>query len=210
MLYMLIRELKPQKIFEMAPNLGYSSHWILNALTKNDATSSLYSYDLHDSSVKAMTKRFRHRWNFMKGDYADLLKTGKLKMAGFDFIFIDALHEEEFSRNYCKNILEAHKEKATVVVHDIAANALGGGRESAEVYKWMAFAANKVRNVFTMSRYVAPNMNFPMKDYVANLNKLRVQHGIITPCELNCDNSLHDVLYFKNGDSPAIFFQLNH
>ena len=32
MLYMLIREYKPQNVFEMAPNRGYSSHWILHAL----------------------------------------------------------------------------------------------------------------------------------------------------------------------------------
>jgi hypothetical protein len=96
-----------------------------------------------------------------------------------------------------------------VAIHDIAASPLGGGRESAEVYKWMAFASKKVHSVFTMSKFIAPNINFPMKDYVANLNELRVQHGIITPCAPNCDNSLHDVLYFPNGDSPAIFFELN-
>jgi predicted O-methyltransferase YrrM len=210
MMYMLMRDLKPQKVFEMAPNKGYSSHWILSALTKNDKTSRLFSFDIHDSSVRSMTDRFRQRWTFKKGDYAELLKTGELNMAGFDFIFIDALHEEEFSRGYCKNILEAHKEKATVAIHDIAADKFGGGRESAEVYKWMAFAANKVRSVFTMSRHVAPNMNFPMKDYVEKLNELRVKHGIIDPCTPNCDDSLHDVLYFKNGASPTLFFELNH
>jgi hypothetical protein len=177
MLYMLIREAKPQKVFEMAPNKGYSSHWILNALTKNDKTSRLYSYDIHDRSVGHMTDRFRPRWKFTQGDYAELLRTGKLNMSGFDFIFIDALHEEEFSRGYCK---------------------------------WMAFATKKVSNVFTMSRYVAPNMNFPMQDYVTRLNELRSKHAIITQCAPNCGDSLHDVVYFPNGDSPTIFFELNH
>jgi hypothetical protein len=172
-------------------------------LFMNDETSRLNSFDIVDFSVKPMADRFRHRWTFTKGDYAKLLKTGKLIMAGFDFIFIDALHTDEFSRGYCKNILEAHKEKATVAIHDIVADRFGGGRESAEVYKWMAFAANKIRSTFTMSPYVAPNMNFPMKNYVEKLNELRVKHGIIAPCTPNCDDSRHDVLYFKNGDSVS-------
>jgi predicted O-methyltransferase YrrM len=209
MLYMLVRETKPQKIFEMAPNRGYSTSWMLHALIQNDDTSMLYSYDIHDDSVKFVPDKFHSRWKFTKGDYAVLLQTGDLVMDQFDFLFIDALHEEEFSRNYCRNILEEHKRHAIVVIHDIVADKYAGGRESAEVYKWMAFASNKVRNVFTMSRYVAPNMNYPMPDYVSSINQLRAHHNIIAPCSpKNCDDSLHDALYFKNGDSPAIFFEL--
>lgn len=209
MLYLLVRDTKPQKVFEMAPNRGYSSHWILKALTMNDETSKLHSFDIHDNSVKYMTERFHRRWTFTKGDYAALLRTGELQLAGFDFLFIDALHEEEFSRGYCRDILDAHRERAVVAIHDIVANKLGGGRESAEVYKWMAYATHKVRSVFTMSPFVAPNMNFPMVDYVEKLNELRVRMGIIVPCAPTCNDSRHDVLYFEQGDSPAIFFELN-
>jgi predicted O-methyltransferase YrrM len=207
MLYILIREIKPQRIFEMAPNRGYSTTWMLHAVSQNDDTSLVYSYDIHDTSLKFVPENFRRRWHFTKGDYAVLLQNGELQMDQFDFIFIDALHEEEFSRNYCRNILEQHKRHAIVAIHDIVANPTGGGHESAEVYKWMAFASNKVRNVFTMSRYLAPNMNYPMPNYVSSINQLRVQHKIVKPCVV-CDDSLHDVLYFKNGDSPTIFFEL--
>ena len=51
MLYMLIREHKPQNVFEITPNRGFRSNWILHALHKNDETSKLHSFDIHDASV---------------------------------------------------------------------------------------------------------------------------------------------------------------
>ena len=35
MLYMLVRKWRPNNVFEMAPNKGYSSHFILSALAAN-------------------------------------------------------------------------------------------------------------------------------------------------------------------------------
>lgn len=208
MMFMLIREHKPQKVFEMAPNKGYSTHWILQALTLNDDTSHLHSFDIHDRSVESMDKELGKRWTFTKGDYAALLDSGKLKMQGFDFIFIDALHTEEFSRGYCEKILRSHKEKAIVAIHDIVADKNGGGRESSEVYKYMAFDA-KVSNVFTMSSFHMPSLSFPMKNAILQLNRVREQYKIVKPCANNkeCSSELHDPLYFENGSSPAIFFE---
>mmetsp|Transcript_20863 Transcript_20863/g.26946 ORF Transcript_20863/g.26946 Transcript_20863/m.26946 type:complete len:330 (-) Transcript_20863:175-1164(-) len=209
MMYMLIREVKPQKVFEMAPNRGFSTHWILKALTTNDETSKLYSFDIHDASVKEMTKEFEHRWIFTLGDYEKLLETEELKMDGFDFIFIDALHTEEFSRAYCKKLLYPHKSKAVVAIHDIVANKYGGGRESSEVYKYMAFADN-IKNVFTMSRFAMPTLLGPVVNAIQQLHKIRSAHGIIMPCSGDeCKEALYDSLYFKNNDAPTIFFQLN-
>jgi hypothetical protein len=121
--------------------------------------------------------------------------------------------------NYCKNILNEHKEKATVAIHDTAVTQLVGWvvderrrRKCTVQIDGLLLAPRRFKVAsFTMSQFIAPNMNFPMKDYyVANLNELWVQqHDIITPCAPNCDNSLHDVQYFPYGDSPAIFFELN-
>jgi len=38
-------------MFEMASNRGYSSHWILNEIHKNDRRSTSHSFDMHDSSL---------------------------------------------------------------------------------------------------------------------------------------------------------------
>lgn len=211
MLYMLIREHKPQKVFEMAPNKGFSSHWILSALHKNNDASRLYSYDIHNTSLKFMNeKHLKDRWSFTLGDYEKLLQTGDLHMDGFDFIFIDALHTEAFSRGYCTKLLLPHKTQAIVAIHDIVADNLGGGRESAEVYKYMAMA-NNIQNVFTVSRFGMPSLLRPVDNAVEKLHHIRASHGIGKPCKgtTACQNAIHDPLYFENNDAPTIFFQLN-
>jgi predicted O-methyltransferase YrrM len=212
MLYMLIREIRPQKVFEMAPNRGFSSHWILAALHQNDNTSTLSSIDLHDNSVKHMSAKYKDRWTFTMGDYEQLLKDRKLQMDQYDFIFIDALHTEEFSRGYCQKLLLPHKHPQTIVaIHDIVADHKGGGRESAEVYKYLAWENHVIQNIFTMSRYGMPNFFRPVENAIAQLHAIRAKHGIVKPCDPPslCQDAMHDVLYFANNDAPTIFFQLN-
>ena len=212
MLYMLIREHKPQNVFEMAPNRGFSSHWILHALYQNDKTSRLHSFDIHNASVREMDDDYRDRWIFTKGDYAALYDEGKLNMDNYDLIFIDALHEPEFARGYCQRLLANHKRKKTIIaIHDIVADKLGGGRESEEVYKYLAFA-NNTGNVFTMSLYLMPNLLYSSvaNQLVPKINSIRSSMGIVKACnQTMCGNAKHDVLYFDNNDSPTIFFQLN-
>jgi predicted O-methyltransferase YrrM len=228
MLYMLIREIKPKNVFEMAPNRGYSSHWILQALVSNNE-GHLYSYDIHDASIRFMKNpEFVKRWTFTLGDYRDLLKRGTLDLQMFDFIFIDALHTEEFSREYCQKILHPiyTQPEVFVAIHDIVADPFGGGRESSEVYKFLAFATDRIvpGTVFTMSLYVMPNLNAPIvppslqehkspdkhNSAVQLVNEIRAKYGVIQPCrEEQCSNPLHDVVYFENGDSPTIFFALS-
>merc|ERR1712232_923439 len=208
MLYMLMRDYKPQRVFEMASNLGYSTHWILQALHKNDNTSQLHSYDIHEASTKFMKEEFKSRWKFILGDYAKLYDSGKLSMDEYDFIFIDALHEPEFSRGYCKRLLAPHKRKAVVAIHDIV-DANGDGRESSEVYKHMAMN-NYIHNVFTMADKYIPNFAHPIEGIVSKINDLRVEQGIIKPCKPNCHKSGHDLLHIATNNSPTIFFELNY
>lgn len=213
MLYMLVREQKPQHVFEMAPNKGYSSHWILKALHLNDNTSQLHSFDIHNKSMQYMNETYKDRWVFTLGDYAELYDMGSLNMDKFDFLFIDALHEPEFARGYCKRLFSKHKRTNTIVaIHDIVADLKGGGRESEEVYKFLAMAGN-AQSVFTMSRFAMPNNLFaPRTDtFLPVINQLRAEMGIIMPCidVGSCGQHDHDFLYFENNDAPTIFFSLN-
>lgn len=197
--------------FRNGTNRGFSSHWILNALHKNDKTSRLHSHDIHNASVPLMDKNFRSRWNFTLGDYAKLFDEGKIEIDNFDFLFIDALHEEDFARGYCMRLLSNVKKRAIVAIHDIVADKKGGGRESAEVYKYLAFA-NNANHVFTMSHYAMPNLLYASKaeEIVPKLNKLRARYDIVKHCdEGNCDSVLHDPLFFPNNDAPTVFFHLN-
>jgi len=208
MLYMLVREHKPQRVFEMAPNLGYSTHWILHALHKNDETSELHSYDIHSKSTQFMSEEYESRWRFTLGDYATLYDSGELVMDEYDFIFIDALHTPEFSRGHCKRILANHKRKAFVAIHDIV-DSDGDGRESSEVYKHMAMN-NHITNVFTMASEYIPNFVHPIDGIVSKINQVRVKHGIIKPCMPdNCHKAGHDTLFIAVNNAPTIFFQIN-
>lgn len=211
MLYMLVREHKPQNVFEMAPNRGYSSHWILKALHLNDNTSRLHSFDIHETSVTHMNETYKARWVFTLGDYAKLYDSGKLDMDKFDFIFVDALHEPEFARGYCRRLFANHKTKNTVVaIHDIVASPEGGGRESEEVYKYLAMAPN-AQNVFTFSRFAMPNQLYePQADtFLPVINQVRADMGIVKPCGNDCGLHTHDMNFFENNDAPTIFFTLN-
>lgn len=213
MLYMLVREHKPQNVFEMAPNKGYSSHWILHALHQNDATSRLHSFDIHDFSTKFMKPEFRDRWVFTLGDYSALYDEGKLNMDQYDFLFVDALHEPAFARGYCQRLFANHKHPNTVVaIHDIVADPMAGGRESEEVYKYLAMA-NNAKNVFTYSRFAMPNTLYaPQTPRVLPvINRLRSDLGIVPDCGTPEDCARHNqgYMYFENNDAPAIFFTLN-
>ena len=90
----------------------------------------------------------------------------------------------------------------------------GGGRESAEVYKYLALA-NNAANVFTLSQYAMPNSLYERKsnEIIPKLNKLRAGLGIVKDCDklMSCDQANHDPLYFKTGNpDPTIFFTLNY
>jgi hypothetical protein len=134
-------------------------------------------------------------------------------MEKFDFLFIDALHEPEFSRGYCSRLFANHRRSNTVVaIHDIVADSSGGGRESEEVYKFLAMAEN-AQNIFTISRFAMPNSLYkPQTEQVLPvLNQVRVDMGIVRPCAdaSECTRHDHDNLYFENNDAPTIFFTLN-
>ena len=213
MLYMLIWEHKPQKVFKMAPNRGYSSHWILHALHLNDDTSELHSFDIHDTSTKHMDPKYEPQWVFTLGDYSELYNEGKLDMDVYDFLFVDALHKPEFARGYCQRLFANHKRPDTeVAIHDIVADPSGGGRESEEVYKYLAMA-NNARNVFTYSRFAMPNSLYTpqTKTVLPKINKIRSNLGIIPDCgdPENCAKHDQGFLYFENNNAPTIFFTLN-
>jgi len=207
MLYMLVREHKPQKVFEASSKKGYAAHWILKALHVNDDTSKLHSFEKSASVADFMNLTYKPRWVYTSGDYLKLYDKGYLNMDQFDLLFFDA----PAARGYCKRILANQRRKSTlVVVHDVVGNKKGAGGESVEVYKYLAMAGN-AHNVFTMSHYAMPNNLYePQTEKVVPLmNQMRADMGIVTPCGYNCSNIHHDLLYWDNNDSPAIFFTLN-
>ena len=61
MLYMLVREWRPASMFEMAPDHGYSTRWILRAMRRNHF-GTLHSFDIKNDSLPFVhSRRWRRR-----------------------------------------------------------------------------------------------------------------------------------------------------
>ena len=198
MLYMLVRKWRPNNVFEMAPNRGYSSHFILYALAANEH-GMLHSFDIHNGSRRGMHTSLRPRWNLTVMDVREAVPTaaaGAQFMRSYDFIFIDALHTNAFSSWYTRALLSHAVECDTpVMIHDVVADADGGGRESLPVFQYMAFAS-ALRHAFTMHPMHAPTPHARLSD-PSGIDAARAAAGIQGPQK-----------YFTNKESPTVFFTL--
>lgn len=151
MLYMQIREWKPERVFEMAPNRGYSTHFILEALKVN-GRGHLDSFDLHSAADRAVVDdTLRAHWSFHMANVTEYVSVHPKMMKKYDFIFIDALHTVDFADWYTKALLSHAVECETpVIIHDIVANDGYSGRESMAVFAYMALSSD-VGHAFTLN-----------------------------------------------------------
>ena len=212
MLYMLIREYKPQRVFELvSPGmLGYTSHWILHALHENDNTSKLHSFGIHPNVRKHIgNSKYKSRFKGTQGDYGKQFDAGLIVMDQYDFILIDASTNPSFVEGYCKRLLGPHKRKALVAVHDIVSNNMSTGGPS--ILFRHILENKRIHNIFTVSSKFMPNIAQPIDGAVTKLNLIRAEAGIVKPCSdpSSCDDPSHDHLYITQNDSPTLFFELN-
>jgi predicted O-methyltransferase YrrM len=122
MLYIMIRENKPNHVVEIGALCGVSTRWILSALREN-GVGKLSSFDLHDYAPTYIAKEYSepNRWDFYQLDIFDHLKTeaGQLIAQEIDLFFIDALHQNSFAQVYTKQLLAKSPRRVSVFVHDI-------------------------------------------------------------------------------------------
>ncbi|MBN8555150.1 MAG: class I SAM-dependent methyltransferase [Deltaproteobacteria bacterium] len=123
LLYLLIREHKPSNVFEISPDCGYSTHYILSALQKNNS-GKLFSFELSKTTRDKPTDQVI-RENQMEG--ADLsrlnviigdarITTAQLNIKP-DFIFLDSCHDDFFAEWYVNFLLP--KCSGAAFIHDI-------------------------------------------------------------------------------------------
>ncbi|MEO5358649.1 MAG: class I SAM-dependent methyltransferase [Nitrospirae bacterium YQR-1] len=122
-LYMLVRSYKPKVVFEVSPDCGYSTHYILQALTKNNY-GDLYSFELSKTirgiPTEEVISAVQHpssdlnRLHVIIGDAR--LKTLQTGLTP-DLVFIDSCHEDYFAEWYIKCLLALCKGPA--LIHDI-------------------------------------------------------------------------------------------
>jgi len=195
MLYMLVRLWRPTNMFEMAPNRGYSTSWILKAMQHNEH-GTLHSFDIHRSAAKFVDRGLQARWNFTVADVRALAAADTGLMAQYDFIFIDALHLKEFSLWYTRTLLSHQVVQTTpVVIHDIVATVDGSGRESEPVYQFLAFS-DDVTDTFTLAgEGLTPTPVRPVAAALREVDTFRAAQGISGAQK-----------YFSCARDPSIFF----
>jgi len=122
MLYIMIRENKPQHVVEIGALCGSSTRWILAALRKN-GFGKLTTFDLSRVAPKFIEKQYSepNRWNFHEEDAFTYFKKrkGRKLVAEIDLFFIDALHRNFFAKIYTQELLAKSPGRSSVFCHDI-------------------------------------------------------------------------------------------
>lgn len=118
-LYLVLRELKPDVVVEISPCHGYSTSYILTALTDNKR-GKLYSFEILEEVNGLPLSDVIQKNLSSHADRSRLeLRIGDAMAASIpdcDFVFIDSSHEAYFASWYLSNLI--HKPKL-VFVHDI-------------------------------------------------------------------------------------------
>jgi len=125
-LYILIRELKPDLVYEISPNSGCSTNYLLAAVTRNgsgrvegfEIEPSFNGVPTRDAIAKNQISLCdMSRYTLHIGD-ARKTVAEKLKTESPNFCLIDSWHEDVFAEFYVRELLP--RVKGTVLVQDIA------------------------------------------------------------------------------------------
>ena len=126
LLYILIRETKPDLVYEISPNSGYSTNYLLAALTEN-GYGRLESFELIESfNGKPTLNVIRENliddldftlWNLNIGDAMSIVPE-RLKKERPSLTLIDSCHEDFFARFYIDEVLP--KLVGYIFIQDIA------------------------------------------------------------------------------------------
>jgi predicted O-methyltransferase YrrM len=126
LLYILVRELKPELIYEISPNSGCSTNYLLAAVTRNgngrvegfEIESSFNGIPTRDAIAANQVELCDFgKYNLNVGD-ARRTVLEKLKLQTPDFCLIDSWHEDIFAEFYVHQLLP--RVRGTVLVQDIA------------------------------------------------------------------------------------------
>ena len=177
--YLLLRELRPQTVVEVAPDGGWSTTWLLAALRDN-GSGELFSYDIFDHSTRTVPRELaKGRWTFFRGDVTQQVGWFPPRI---DYLFLDCAHSAHFARWYIRELFPRLAPGTPVGIHDIFPASIG---ESRVVRKWLL---ERSVGYFTTAPAVAPEVY----DRVLKVKR-----------ELGIDQAIH-----SSRRNPMVFFQL--
>lgn len=126
LLYILVRELKPELVYEISPNSGSSTNYLLAAVTRN-GTGRIEGFEIEPSFNGVPTREViaAHqiamcdfsRYNLNIGDARDTV-VERLAKESPDFCLIDSWHVDVFAEFYVHKLIP--RVRGTLVVQDIA------------------------------------------------------------------------------------------
>lgn len=153
-LYSVIRNVKPSKIIEIGPNMGWTSYVMLEAMKANENKSELISFDLIDNSLCLDRNGDKISRRLIVGDVKETITDYMINNA--DFVFIDAEHTEDFSRWYCNRILNNIKKDTIIFIHDWEGKE---GDKDGEFFGVIKYAVEPgiIKRIFNIMDYVLEN-----------------------------------------------------
>ncbi|OAI46829.1 hypothetical protein AYO44_10655 [Planctomycetaceae bacterium SCGC AG-212-F19] len=126
LLYCLVREFRPEVVFEISPNAGYSTNYMLAALTRN-GQGRIESFELIRHFFGRPTEQVirgnlvdlcdASRFHLHIGD-ARITVPEQLRQGAPDFTLIDSCHDDFFAEFYVKELLP--RCRGTAFIQDIA------------------------------------------------------------------------------------------
>lgn len=124
LMYLLIREGRPGVVFEISPDCGWSTNYLMAALAAN-GQGVLHSFELepykHGRPTEAVIRANQHPdWDQGRlvvhlGDARD---TGREVEGSVNFLLLDSCHEDWFARWYVEELFP--RVQGTIMVQDIA------------------------------------------------------------------------------------------
>src|SRR5258706_4582274 len=119
LLYLLVREMQPSAVVEISPCHGYSTNYILAALTHNKK-GKLYSYEISEqvNGIPIKDAIFSNLADSVDKSRLELVigDATKASIPEHDFLFIDSNHEAWFASWFFSKIIEMPE---IVFMHDI-------------------------------------------------------------------------------------------
>ena len=140
-LYMLLRESHPETVFEISPNAGWSTNYILAALTAN-AHGVVHSFELSRTLRGRPTETIIREHQAPEWDQSRLIvhlgdaRTTTTEVPDtIDALFLDSCHEAFFARWYLDTLFP--RVRGPVLIQDIAfVDGLEPSTEAQEVWAW--------------------------------------------------------------------------
>lgn len=207
-LYSLIRYIKPKVIFEISPDTGMSTNYILQAVSQN-GVGKVFGFELETEKINfslkpaiQVIKENQANQDLVEKYYklilGDATKTCDIEKYGQpDIVLIDSCHESWFANWYIKNLIP-HVRHYTLIQDISYEHRLEGSGESIEVNNFM-----KDKNLIlidTMRGWLSHfQPHFPVRNYLTNSILIAGTLGEITTRDKIAEVGVYEQ-YLKSRD----------